>query len=51
MTEPPVGASTCASGSQVCSGKIGTLMAKASAKARKQNICADAGNVRCESCV
>src|SRR5258708_14452718 len=28
MTDPAVGASTCASGSQVCSGKSGTLMAK-----------------------
>ncbi len=28
-TEPPVGASTCASGSQVCTGHIGTLTAKA----------------------
>ncbi len=34
MTLPAVGACTCASGSQVCSGKIGTLMAKLSAKAR-----------------
>ena len=29
ITDPAVGASTCASGSQVCSGKSGTLMAKA----------------------
>ncbi len=35
MTLPAVGASTWASGSQVCRGKIGTLMAKASAKARQ----------------
>ena len=34
MTEPAVGASTCASGNQVCSGKSGTLMAKAMKKAR-----------------
>ena len=33
MTEPAVGASTWASGSQVWNGKIGTLMANASAKA------------------
>ena len=34
-TLPAVGASTWASGSQVWNGKIGTLMAKASAKAAK----------------
>src|SRR6185295_17681614 len=28
ITEPAVGASTCASGSQVCTGHIGTLTAK-----------------------
>ena len=38
MIEPPVGASTCASGSQVCSGKSGTLMAKASEKAKKSHM-------------
>src|SRR5437763_1514246 len=35
MTEPAVGASTCASGSQVCKGNSGTLMAKAIKNARK----------------
>ena len=35
----PSGASTCASGSQVCSGNIGTLMAKATKKARKAQNC------------
>ena len=35
MTEPGVGACTCASGSQVWNGNSGTLMAKATAKARK----------------
>ncbi len=35
ITEPAVGASTWASGSQVCTGNIGTLMAKATKKARK----------------
>ena len=35
MTLPAVGASTWASGSQVWNGHIGTLMAKARAKARK----------------
>ena len=39
-TEPPVGASTCASGNQVCTGHIGTLTAKATKKARNSRICA-----------
>ena len=51
ITEPPVGASTCASGNQVCSGNIGTLIANASANAAKQSSCGPNGSVRCESCV
>ena len=43
MTEPAVGASTWASGSQECSGHIGTLMAKAAAKARNSQIWMPAG--------
>ena len=39
MTEPPVGASTWASGSQVWSGNIGTFTANASAKAVKSHSC------------
>ena len=35
ITEPAVGASTWAAGSQVWNGNIGTLMAKARKKARK----------------
>ena len=35
ITEPAVGASVWASGSQVCSGNSGTLTEKARAKARK----------------
>ena len=35
IIEPAVGASVCASGSQVCSGQIGTLIAKATTKAMK----------------
>ena len=35
ITEPPVGASTWASGSHVCTGHIGTLTANASRKAMK----------------
>jgi hypothetical protein len=42
-TEPPVGASTWASGSQVCTGHIGTLTAKAIRKARNSSICAVSG--------
>ncbi|MCY1237476.1 hypothetical protein D9M72_501750 [compost metagenome] len=38
-TEPPVGASTWASGSQVCTGHIGTLTAKATKKAMNSAIC------------
>ena len=39
ITEPAVGASTCASGSQVCSGTIGTLIANDSAKAASSTVC------------
>jgi hypothetical protein len=39
ITEPAVGASTCASGSQVWNGTIGTLMPKASANAAKSHGC------------
>jgi multidrug efflux pump subunit AcrB len=38
-TEPPVGASTCASGNQVCTGHIGTLTAKAAKNAKKIKTC------------
>ena len=40
MTEPAVGASTCASGSQVWKGKSGTLMKNARPKAQNIHICA-----------
>ena len=39
MTLPGVGASTWASGSHVWNGNIGTLIAKASAKARNNRFC------------
>ena len=39
ITEPAVGASVCASGSQVWNGNIGTLMAKARKNARKASSC------------
>ncbi len=45
MTEPAVGASTCASGSQVWNGNIGTLMAKARKKAAKSQSCSFTGIV------
>src|SRR5437879_12369070 len=52
MTEPAVGASVCASGSQVWNGNIGTLMAKAKKKPQKSQtfsgsakVCAAASNV------
>ncbi len=40
MTDPAVGASTCASGSQVCSGNSGTLIANDRKNARNSSICA-----------
>ena len=42
MTLPAVGASTCASGNQVCKGNMGTLTAKAAKKAQKRSVCRDA---------
>src|SRR5713226_7700083 len=52
MTEPAVGASVCASGSQVWNGNIGTLMAKAKKKPQKSHtfkgsakLCAAASSV------
>ena len=38
-TEPPVGASTCASGNHVCTGNIGTLTANATRKAKNSHVC------------
>src|SRR5688572_15947595 len=43
-TEPPVGASTCASGSQVCTGHIGTLTENAARKAKKSHVCTSLRN-------
>src|SRR5277367_3811792 len=40
MTEPAVGASTCASGSQVWNGNIGTLIAKPRKKAKNSHTAA-----------
>src|SRR5271165_430837 len=40
ITEPAVGASTCASGSQVWNGNIGTLIAKPKKNAKNSQIAA-----------
>ena len=47
MIEPPVGASTCASGSQVCRGQSGTFTRKARAKAPKRS--ASVPGARCQA--
>ena len=44
ITEPAVGASVCASGSQVCSGKSGTLIANARKNAPKSSSSVSCGN-------
>ena len=44
MTEPAVGASTCASGSQVWTGHIGILTANEAKKASHSHHCMSAGN-------
>ncbi len=44
ITEPPVGASTCASGSQVCTGHMGTFTANAANMAKNSSVCAVADN-------
>src|SRR6266478_1340912 len=46
MTDPAVGASMCASGSQVWNGNIGTLMAKPKKKPPKIHHCRP-GGMRC----
>ena len=43
ITEPGVGACTCASGSQVWNGNSGTLMMNASVNARNIQYCVPAG--------
>ena len=44
-TEPAVGASTWASGSQVCTGHIGIFTAKEAKKARNSQYCSDGANL------
>ncbi|MCA9706177.1 MAG: hypothetical protein KDK70_10040 [Myxococcales bacterium] len=48
MTEPGVGAWVWASGSQVCTGKSGTLMAKLATNAQKHRAWACGGSTTCE---
>src|SRR3954454_11902127 len=43
ITDPAVGASTCASGNQVCTGHIGTFTAKDAKKARNSQFCIPTG--------
>ena len=43
MTEPAVGAWTCASGNQVWTGHIGSLTAKLAKKASHSHFCASTG--------
>src|ERR1700722_9184738 len=43
MTEPSVGASTCASGSQVCTGHIGTLTENEANSAKNSQPCMATG--------
>ena len=45
MTEPAVGASVCASGSQVWNGNIGTLIAKAKKNPQKSHTFSGSGKV------
>jgi hypothetical protein len=51
MTEPAVGASTCASGSQVWTGHIGIFTAKEAKKASHSQVCMPAGSHACVSSV
>ena len=44
ITDPAVGASTCASGSHVWNGTMGTLIANDSAKAASSTVCTGSGN-------
>ncbi len=44
ITEPAVGASTCASGSQVCTGHIGIFTANEAKNASHSHFCADGAN-------
>ena len=43
ITDPAVGASTCASGNHVCTGHIGTFTANDARKARNSQFCMPTG--------
>src|SRR3981189_2332704 len=47
ITEPAVGASTCASGSQVWTGHIGILTAKEAKNASHPQVCSERGTAVC----
>src|ERR1700722_9559897 len=47
ITDPAVGASTCASGSQVWNGHIGIFTAKDAKKANQAHICKERGTAVC----
>src|ERR1700744_6531568 len=47
ITEPAVGASTCASGNQVCTGHIGIFTAKEAKNASQAHICKLRGTLVC----
>src|SRR6266849_4744243 len=49
MTEPAVGASTWASGSQVCTGHIGIFTANEAKNASQAQVCKDRGTAVCIS--
>ena len=50
--EPPVGASTCTSGNQVCSGHMGSFTPKATVKASRISACSVMlSGSRCQVCM
>src|SRR6266496_1573011 len=49
ITEPAVGASTCASGSQVCTGHIGIFTANEAKNASHAQVCNERGTAVCIS--
>jgi len=50
ITEPAVGASTCASGNHVWTGHIGILTAKLAKKASQSQVCISLGNPWVSNC-
>ena len=49
MTDPAVGASTCASGSQVCTGHIGIFTANDAKNPSHSHLCIEAAKGKCSS--